>query len=188
MQAATPHNPLDKAAWRKWFRAQLRTLTPAEVDAQSAAIRQQICTFLYERPPLRIASFAALPGEPRLLPLLDQLPQHCWLLPRVGGETLAFHPVDSSSPLETSAYGIAEPRANSPDISPEAIDLFLCPGLGFDRHGTRLGHGKGFYDRSLAIARPQTPRLGILFHQQLVDQLPSACHDLPMTQLIFPET
>ena len=32
-------------------------------------------------------------------------------------------------------------------MGPQEIDVMLVPGMAYDRKGTRLGRGKGFYDR-----------------------------------------
>jgi len=180
---ATPTR--SKAAWRRELRARLaRVDDPA---GAGAAIRRGLEEFLARTRPERVASFAALPGEPELLPLLSGVTPARWALPRVEGDRLILHQVAATAELEAAAYGILEPRADSPRVDPATIDLFLCPGLGFDRLGTRLGRGMGYYDRLLAAARPGVPRLGVAFPEALVDELPAEAHDLPMTHLATPD-
>lgn len=51
---------------------------------------------------------------------------------------------------QPGAYGIREPvRAQSEEVPPEALDLVVCPGTGFDPACNRMGMGGGYYDRYL---------------------------------------
>jgi 5-formyltetrahydrofolate cyclo-ligase len=171
-----------KAEWRAWFRKALARVS--DPCAQSKTIRHQLIDRLRGEPGDCIASFSALPGEPSLLELIDALPDHCWVLPRVVGENLVFHQVTHPDQLGPGTYGIAEPGEDLPVVPIGEIKTFLCPGLGFDRQGTRLGRGKGFYDRALADAEPEVLKIGIAFAQQVVDRLPSDPHDEPMDFVI----
>lgn len=66
-------------------------------------------------------------------------------------------------------------------------DLVLIPGLLFDGYGTRLGHGKGYYDRMLADRTPHTTLIGLAFDWQVtVQTLPRNAHDVPMDLLVTP--
>ncbi|MFQ5543162.1 MAG: 5-formyltetrahydrofolate cyclo-ligase [Nitrospiria bacterium] len=69
------------------------------------------------------------------------------------------------------------------DIS--EIDLWVVPGIGFDKIGNRLGYGGGYYDHALSCSRGK--RIALAFDMQIVDQIPVESTDQPM-DLIFTET
>jgi 5-formyltetrahydrofolate cyclo-ligase len=102
-------------------------------------------------------------GKRVFLPLLES------------GRMLAaeLRPGDS---LAATAYGPKEPSNRVP-IDPDEIGLVVAPGLGFDREGYRLGYGGGHYDRYLASLPASAPRIGIAFHQQLMEELPHDAGD-----------
>ena len=63
------------------------------------------------------------------------------------------------------------------------------PGLAFTTTGTRLGRGKGFYDKYLADLKHHgnVPRtMALLYLEQLVDHVPNTEQDVPIDELIFP--
>jgi 5-formyltetrahydrofolate cyclo-ligase len=98
--------------------------------------------------------------------------------PRVSakGEALEFHLVPDGEVLHPGAYGILEPLAHWPRAIP---DILLVPLLAFDPHGTRLGYGGGYYDRTLA-ALPRVRAVGIAYAGQGMDILPRDAHDYPL--------
>ena len=163
------------------LRRALRRSRPDEESqlAQSGAIRRHLGKWLAGHPARTIACFAALPGEPMLLPLLAEFPDRRWVLPRVDGETMGFHFADPTT-LTAGNFGIQEPPKDSPVCPVGEIDLFLCPGMAFTPGGIRLGRGKGYYDRALEWAHPGAIKVGVCFREQVLPDLPSAPHDLPM--------
>lgn len=155
----------------------------------SGLVRAAISRWLDAHPAIRtVAAFAALPGEPDLLPLIATHPGHRWIYPRVEGDHLTLHLIQSPSyDLLPGAFGIREPSPALPTIPVDAIDAFLCPGLAFDRRGGRLGRGRGFYDRLLEHARPDALKLGVAFPFQLVDNTFSEPHDIHMDEIVTTE-
>jgi 5-formyltetrahydrofolate cyclo-ligase len=132
-----------------------------------------------------IAVFAALPGEIDLSDVVARHPHQSWVYPRVIDDTLSFHRVkDPQHELSRGTFNILEPLPDLPIVPCEHIDIFLCPGLAFDHHGGRLGRGRGFYDRVLANARPDAQKIGVCYPFQIVDDVHSADHDIPMDRVI----
>jgi 5-formyltetrahydrofolate cyclo-ligase len=160
-----------------------------EVIGDGEAVCAALGEWLDAHPQYRtIAAFAALPGEPDLMPTLLSRPERQWGFPRVDGETLVFHRVDNPAvDLVPGSFGVAEPSALQPVLPIEEIDVFLCPGLAFDPDGGRLGRGRGFYDRLLADANPVAIKLGVAFLHQILDRIPCDPHDVRMDGLIRPK-
>ncbi len=52
--------------------------------------------------------------------------------------------------VEPSPWGVLQPSAEAEALAP---DVVLVPLVAADRHGTRIGHGKGHYDRALSHLR-----------------------------------
>ena len=61
-------------------------------------------------------------------------------------------------------------------------DVFIIPGVVFDKKGWRLGRGAGFYDRLLR--GKHVPKIGLCFEKQLVAKVPHFSYDVPMTRVI----
>jgi 5-formyltetrahydrofolate cyclo-ligase len=91
--------------------------------------------------------------------------------------------------LVPGRFGIPEPLAelrtrDDRRVPAAACDLIFVPGVAFDARGGRIGHGRGFYDRLLARARPDTLRVALGFECQLVDAIPLEPHDVRMHRVV----
>jgi 5-formyltetrahydrofolate cyclo-ligase len=56
--------------------------------------------------------------------------------------------------------------------------------MAFDAAGTRLGRGKGFYDRLLGTASFKAWKIGISWESRILPRLPRERHDIPMDVII----
>jgi 5-formyltetrahydrofolate cyclo-ligase len=130
-----------------------------------------------------VALYYPLPREVNTIPLLE-----CWkdkkllFLPLVSEADLHLLPYLPGLKLVSGMYGTMHPDTIPAPIPPDSIDLIIVPGLAFDRQGNRLGRGKGFYDRFLS--RISTPRIGLCFQDQLLEEVPFNKEDIPMDKLI----
>jgi len=96
--------------------------------------------------------------------------------------TLSVHAL--SGGLARHPYGFRQPSGNSPAVALARLELILVPGLAFDLSGTRLGYGRGFYDRLLKDVREGVPVVGVAPARLIVPTLPREPHDVPMTHLL----
>lgn len=94
---------------------------------------------------------------------------------------LTLHPAIGA--MEQHRYGFPQPTAAAFELQPRHISLALVPGVAFDRQGTRLGHGVGYFDELLARLPDDCPRVGVALSELVFDRLPSEPHDVPMTHL-----
>lgn len=106
------------------------------------------------------------------------------LLPRVTSETdMELRLYTGPDDLSRGAFGIMEPcGVLFTDYS--RIDLAVIPGMAFDRHGHRLGRGRGYYDRFLPLL-PRAYKIGICFPFQLVDTVPTDPTDVIMDEVVW---
>lgn len=87
--------------------------------------------------------------------------------------------------LEKGAFGIRVPEEKDRIIVPPGIiDLAVLPGLAFSREGTRLGRGKGHYDRLLTHFASHVMKIGLAFDFQMLDFIPRCQHDAAVNKVL----
>lgn len=79
--------------------------------------------------------------------------------------------------------GIMEPQGGE-EVTPQAGDLMLLPGLAFGKDGSRLGYGGGYYDRYLDRCENRPICCGIGYEAQVVERVPTEPTDQPLDLLI----
>ncbi len=187
---SSPAVRAEKASLRRRYRALRQSLTAGEVRAKSAAIAERLLTLPLWRESRTVLLYLSFRNEVET----DALYRFGWqagkrmLLPicQATERDMEASVLDSLEQLVPNRYGIRElPPALQQIVAPEEIDLCLIPGLAFDRAGTRLGSGAGYYDRYLLRLRPGVPRVALAYACQLRGTaLPRDRHDLPMDVLI----
>ena len=98
--------------------------------------------------------------------------------------TLLLSRLERFQDLQVGSYGILEPRPGAiKEVPIENIDLIIVPGVGFDKSGHRIGHGKGYYDNLLKISKNHM-HIGLAFELQITAKIPIESHDLPVKRII----
>jgi 5-formyltetrahydrofolate cyclo-ligase len=120
---------------------------------------------------------AALGGDKRIV------------VPYCLADDLGLFLLGSMEELVPGTYGILEPKvalraAADRRVDAGELDLVVVPGVAFDRRGSRLGHGKGYYDRLLGRVRPDTALVALGFDCQVFPEIPTELHDVRMDKVI----
>lgn len=92
---------------------------------------------------------------------------------------MTFHLVSSLNDLIPGAYGIPEPRHDTPVVPVSSIDLLLTPLEAVDPSGMRLGKGGGYYD--CLLSQGGVTSLGCALTWQWTEHVPSDEWDVPLT-------
>ena len=100
-------------------------------------------------------------------------------LPRVDGDEMEFYRIQGLQDFEEGYKGILEPSMSCTEVFRGPVSketVMLMPGAVFAKDGSRIGYGKGFYDRYLA-KHDIMNRIALCFSSQLLESIPSDAHD-----------
>lgn len=163
-------------------------LSSEERASASAAICQRILQLEQYRAATRVAIYHAMEREINLGSLRSNN-HKTWYFPVIKtDQTLSFVPVDDKTIFHKSYLGIMEPNVNPGlAIRADQLDIIFIPLVAFDEHGSRLGMGAGYYDRTLAEYRPKL-LLGAAYEFQRQPFIPADSWDIPLTGIITEKT
>jgi 5-formyltetrahydrofolate cyclo-ligase len=181
--------PLSKEALRRAAlearKAYVRTLS----DASRAKFEQKLAerlTSIWAEATV-VGGYAPLGSEISPLAAMEEA--------RAVGAIVAFPAFDNPAkpfrfragdPLAPGPFGMMQPKKSAPMVEP---DVILVPVIAIDGHGTRLGRGKGHYDRALVRLKKSGARLiGVGWPLQLLNEtIPTDEWDVPLDAFASPD-
>jgi len=179
---------------KKRLRKKLLTRLNKTCGDEVTRVSREICTRLTKiariRGALHIATFASIGNEINLAEFAAETIRRGAKIyyPRFNKKNTNYDLAcvqGDSFELVTGYMGILEPKADN-DVVDDYIKqnelLWLVPGIAFDKHGNRLGRGRGFYDRLLKGANGV--KVGIAYDWQIVDNVPMDSADVCMDYLL----
>ncbi len=181
--------PLSKEALRRAAldarKAFVRTLSDADRALLEQSLAQHLTSLCTEAKV--VGGYAPLGSEISPLLAIEEA--------RAVGRIVAFpafdHPAKpfkfrAGDPLEAGPFGMMQPRKQTPVVEP---DLILVPLIAIDGDGTRLGRGKGHYDRALVRLKKSGARLvGVGWTmQRLTETIPADEWDIPLDAFASPD-
>lgn len=178
--------PLLKDILRKQMRKRKRLITTDQKLADEQVVFSRILDHNLLADAHHILLYYSLP---------DELPTHATVvkwsqmlnvniyLPRVKGDEIEVVPYSGAESMsDDNPFHIAEPIGDAVDHN--ILDLVIVPGVAFDRHGNRMGRGKGYYDRLLSYGQLRT--IGVGHDCQLLESIPCEHHDRPLDYIVTP--
>lgn len=134
-----------------------------------------------------VCIYMSLPEEPPTKDLINEvkkLGRNVWL-PRINGNDLLW--IKNPDNFAKGPYGIDEPVGDGV-LAKEIKNLgvVILPALAVDVNGTRLGKGKGFYDRVLAQISEDVKRIVLLFDLEFILEIPKESHDMGVHTIATP--
>lgn len=181
---------LNKEELRTFFLSKGHSLE--ERKLKSRAIASSLASFLKKKPGVWGFFFPISP-EPLLEPLFSKLDPSIKLsFPRIENKeegSMKYYLVlkdalENKKSFVKGELGIWEPKKKeSKELEKSAMSGILVPLFAFDLKGTRLGRGKGFYDRYLEDF--SGIKLGLAFEWQKYEkELPCEPFDVKLDMLI----
>ncbi|CAA6662860.1 unnamed protein product [Spirodela intermedia] len=219
--AAPPSDPAavvsQKRALRTKIRSALRTLPPYQRTQEDDAIQDIVLNSPWFKSSKRLCAYVSCDslrevGTSRILSEIlspaagDSQGRKKLYVPRVEDKNshMRMLHISQLDDLVANSMNILEPSPVGDDGNPredvmlasDPVDLFLVPGLAFDRSGNRLGRGGGYYDTLLRryqalCAKRQCNRpllVALAYSAQVVDEgiIPVTLHDVPVDALVSP--
>lgn len=178
-----------KQALRETIRAGRNALTAAQHAASREGITLELRRLARTRGARSLSCYLPHRGEPDTLPFLQWATAQGIdvLLPASQPGDLIDWIRPNGEGTRVGAFGISEPIGESlGPLAAQGVDLMLIPAAAVDLHGHRLGWGRGFFDRNLALMSPRPPVFAIVHEHELLDELPVEPHDAPVSGVVTP--
>lgn len=173
----------DKTEIRREVRRRISGLTAERRAEKSALIEKRLSDCDAIRDASVVALYASLADEPQTRGLIEILSRtRTVVLPRVAGDDMDFYEY-SPEQMAVGAFGIEEPSGGRA-VSPDEIDVIIVPATAYTAGGTRLGRGRGYYDRYMSRQGFRATKIGVCFAEQIVEHIPVEPHDIAVDTVV----
>ena len=176
---------MNKSEIRDEIKSKRKSLEPAESGRISRAVCRKISSLGVWKKAKTAAVYIPLPGEVDIWPLINEglstgkIILAPFILPETGKALFSrFH---DKKELKPGPFGLLQPEGGEIH-SRDVIDVIIVPGLAFSPDGSRIGFGKGYYDRILDGFRGES--IAPAFEFQMYDDLPVSSHDIPVDYVV----
>lgn len=175
-----------KETIRRAMRRRRRSLAPAEVRAAALQLAQRAMALPAYRGAGHVLAYWAVDGEAPTEVLIERsfAENRRVYLPRMAAGQMIFAEYRPGATLRPGAYAIPEPRGAAFAPRREEPFVVFVPLVAWDDAGTRVGRGKGCYDRALSALAPGGTLVGLGYAFQQCANLPREPWDVPLQWVV----
>ncbi|WP_166981035.1 5-formyltetrahydrofolate cyclo-ligase [Paramicrobacterium fandaimingii] len=178
-----------KRALRAEIRARRRSLSSTKAALAGEGLRRNLQTLVTARGAQSVSCYLSTPTEPSTRPFVTWALAHGIrvLFPISRDDGLLDWTAGEQGGEATGLWGISEPAGER--LGPRAIndvDLILVPASAVDTQGTRLGWGRGYFDKTLGSLEKRPPVYAVVFDNEVLPDVPKEAHDQPVNGVVTP--
>jgi len=168
-----------------------KILTHTKNKELSSNILQTLYAYLDQKygQGVQVLCYRSLADEVDTSPLFALPSKHQYYAPvtRKNGD-MHWLRCDSDTKWQAGILRVLEPVGGQCWQEGESPAIVLCPVVGFDLQGNRIGMGKGCFDRWLAQHKQHIDMMiGLAFDCQRCSGIESEAHDIPLDAIITEE-
>ena len=140
---------MNKRSARALAKARVKTLSDAEKLIKSGVIVNDVLSFVDENGIKSVFVYKSSDDEVQTNAIIDGLFERGVkvYIPKISGDLMRLSVISKKSKFVRNIFGIFETTDDGEDFFD--AELNIVPLVAFDKTLTRLGHGKGYYDRYL---------------------------------------
>ncbi len=178
-----------KKSLREEMRSKLLSQSPEERAAKSRLIRGKLFKEALFKKAACVCFYVSLPTEVDTSAIIDDAlvmgKRVVVPLSDLENKEVKLYQIKDRSDLREGAWRVLEPiPEKTRAVAAEEVDCVIVPGIAFDKRNNRLGRGRGFYDRFLQAFGAETPKIGLAFSFQVVQEVPHESHDVPLDLIL----
>ncbi|GAA5152494.1 5-formyltetrahydrofolate cyclo-ligase [Microbacterium pseudoresistens] len=181
-----------KRALRAELRERRQLLTEVQREEAATGIAAQLYALVDAHDAQSVSCFLATTTEPDTRPFLNAAIARGIrvLLPITRSDGLLDWAVaDETEQENVGLFGLPEPTGEVlGPIAVDEVDLMIIPAAAVDASGTRLGWGRGYFDKTLGSMQKRPPVYAVVYDSEVFDgvELPRELHDQPVTGVVTP--
>lgn len=181
---------LSKRALRAELRERRQLLSEPQRETAAAGITAQLDALVATHGARSISCFLSHTAEPSTWDFVrgavDRGIRVLLPITRADG-LLDWAVADDSGEYAEGLFGLMEPTGEVlGPIAVNNVDLMIIPAAAVDLTGTRLGWGRGYFDKTIGSMQGGPPVYAVVYDSEVLDSLPREVHDQPVDGIVTP--